>query len=135
VNGLPWVRLDTTFPESPKVLELASRRGGHAAGFVYLCGLAYAGRHGTDGFIPAAALPRLHGKKADAALLVDVGLWRVVPTGGWLVHDYTEYQQTAETTKLVRDQQSSGGAKGNCVRWHGENCGCWRNKTNLRAIR
>lgn len=133
MNGLPWIRFDTTLPENPKILELVSRRGGAASAFVYCCGLAYAGRHGTDGFIPRSALSRLHGKKADAAALVDVGLWEDLETG-WLVHDWAEYQQSSQTTEEVRAKQRAGSAKGNCRRWHKVGCECWKTTTNLRAI-
>lgn len=132
--GLPWIRFDTTMPDNPKILELCEMREGHRAAFVYVCGLAYAGRHGTDGFIPSSALSRINGRKADADKLVQVGLWDAADKG-WVVHAWDEYQQASETTEKVLASKREGGAKGNCVRWHGEDCGCWRNKTNLRAIR
>jgi hypothetical protein len=63
VNGLPWVRFDTTLPDNPKVLELLTMKDGYRAAFVYCCGLAYSGRHGTDGHIPGPALSRIHGRR------------------------------------------------------------------------
>lgn len=135
MNGLPWVRFDTTLPDHPKVLELVSRRGGAGSAFVYCCGLAYAGRHGTNGFIPTSALNRLHGRRSDAAALVDVGLWEDLGGDGWLIHGWDEYQQSTETTEEVRAKQKAGSAKGNCRRWHPAGCECWQTPTNLRAIR
>jgi hypothetical protein len=66
VSGLPWVRFDTSMPDNPKILELVSMREGRAAAFVYCCGLAYSGKHGTDGFLPAAALACLARRDGDA---------------------------------------------------------------------
>ena len=133
--GLPWVRFDTTLPDHPKILQLCSVKDGHRAAFVYCCGLAYAGKHGTDGFIPGEAIDRCNGKPADAARLVDVGLWRTVP-GGWEIHGWTEYQQSNDSTARVRAAKKAGSTKGNCVRWHGKDCECWRENDHpsLRGI-
>ena len=56
--GLPWVRLDTTFHHNPKVLDLAAR-GKYRAAFAYVCSLAYAGQHGTDGYT-TRSVPGVH---------------------------------------------------------------------------
>jgi hypothetical protein len=124
VSGLPWVRFDTDLPDNPKILRLISRRGGSGAAFVYCCGLAYAGRHGTDGFIPTAALTRVHGKRSDAAALVDVGLWDPSDEGWW-IHGWDEYQQSSETSERIREDRQKASKKGNCARWHPPGCKCW----------
>lgn len=98
MSTLAWVRLDTAMPRNQKVLILTGMRDGHRAAFVWLCGLAYSGEQGTDGFIPAPALPLIHGRPSDADRLVEVGLWHPHP-GGWTVNDWAEYQQTNEETK------------------------------------
>lgn len=86
-------------PRNGKVLALLAMKDGHRAAFVWLCGLAYAGEQGTDGFIPSPALPMIHGRQVDADRLVEVGLWHPKP-GGWETHDWRDYQQTnAETEK------------------------------------
>ncbi|SNR32805.1 hypothetical protein [Blastococcus mobilis] len=133
--GLPWIRFDTDLPDNPKVLALIARRGGQAAAFVYCCGLAYSGRHGTDGFIPAAALPRVHGRRADATALVAVGLWDETDDG-WFIHGWDEYQQASSTSEVIRGKKREASRKGNCVRHHGESCGCWKRPADgLRAVR
>lgn len=132
MSGLPWVRFDTDFPDNPKVLQLLSRRGGAGTAFVYCCSLAYSGRHGTDGFIPSAALGRIHGKKADAATLVEIGMWDEAGEG-WVIRNWDEYQQASETTESVLAAKRAGSAKGNCRRWHGPDCRCYEQK--LRAVR
>ena len=123
--GLPWVRLDTTFYENPKILALLAERDGYRAAVVYVSALAYAGGHGTDGLIAAYALPRVHGRKADADRLVRHGLWDAVERG-WQIHDYAQLQQTSDTTESIRAERRRASIKGNCIRHHGEDCGCWR---------
>jgi hypothetical protein len=136
MSGLPWIRFDTTLPDNPKILELLDRRDGHRSAFVFCCALAYAGRHGTDGFIPGAALARINGRKGDATNLVAVGLWDPGADGGWHIHDYAEYQQTSDVTEKVRKAKRDASRKGNCVRHHGEHCGCWKlPEPGLRAVR
>lgn len=136
MSGLPWIRFDTTLPDHPKILTLLGLKDGHRSAFVFCCSLAYAGRHGTDGFIPAAALARINGRKQDAANLVAVGLWDPDDDGGWHVHDYAEYQQTSEVTEAVREKRRKASRKGNCVRHHGDGCLCYKLPTSdLRAVR
>lgn len=132
-KGLPWIRFDTTLPDHPKMLELLGMRDGHRSAFVFCCALAYAGKHGTDGFIPQAALNRINGRKQDAVNLVAVGLFDSGDKGWWC-HGYDEYQQVSTTTEQIKASQKDGSVKGNCRRWHGEDCGCWRDKVNLRAL-
>ena len=123
--SLPWVRFDTSLPDHPKILELVDGRGGREAGFVYCCSLAYAGKHGTDGFIPKAALSRVNGRPADAQRLVEVGLWETA-VGGWQIHGWLERQQAAAVGEDVLAAKRRASAKGNCVRHHGADCGCWK---------
>jgi hypothetical protein len=109
--GLPWVRLDTQFPSNPKVLELIVRKQ-HQAAFSYLCSLAYAGQHGTDGFIPETALPFIHATKSVANHLVAVGLWELSP-GGWVINGWNEFQPSTEETIRRRERAQKGAA----ARW------------------
>ncbi len=106
------MRLDTQFPSNPKILYLVADKKFKAA-FVWTSSLAYAGAHGTDGFIPAAALPFIHATKADAKVLVEVGLWAEVP-GGWEINGWAEFQpsneETQERKRKARDAAMS--------RWH-----------------
>ena len=34
--GLPWIRLDTSMPDNPKILGLETVKDGHRAGFMWL---------------------------------------------------------------------------------------------------
>jgi hypothetical protein len=111
--GLPWVRLDTQFPSNPKVLYLIEDKKFRAA-FAYITGLAYAGAHGTDGFIPAAALPFLHATKGDASALVDVGLW-VTSGNGWEINGWEDFQPSNAETQERKKRARENAMK----RWHG----------------
>lgn len=97
--SLQWIRLDTSFPRNHKVLSLLAQRDGHRTAFVYLCGLAYSGEQGTDGFIPQEALALIHGRPADSMRLVESRLWHTDP-GGWLINDWADFQPSTEVTQL-----------------------------------
>ena len=127
--SLPWVRFDTSFPKHDKIVELIEARGGREAGFVYVCALAYCGDVESDGVIPFGALPFVHGRKSDAKLLVDHGLWKPHPRG-WEVVNWLERQPSADILRQARSDRSVAGRKANCIRWHGVNCGCWRRQTD-----
>ena len=107
--SLPWVRLDSTFPANVKVLQLIDAKK-HRAINLYTFGLAWSGHQGTDGFIPTYALRMIHGTKADADALVEVGLWDAYDNG-WRVHDWDTYQPNGE----VREKVLAGLAKGRCT--------------------
>jgi len=125
---LPWVRLDTNIATHDKFLALLAdpspRR--YQAGLSYVFALGWSGGQGTDGHIPTAALPMIHGTTATARLLVSYGLWDNGSTGGWQIHNYAERQQLAATTDAIRAAQRAGALRANCVRWHGPDCGCWQ---------
>jgi len=111
---LPWVRLDTSMPDHPKVIDLCDTGdAGIAAAFVWVCSLAYAGKHGTDGFIPRGVLGRLNGKPKHAQMLVSHRLWDELPPKGWQIHGWEEYQMLNATyeakTDELRGTASNGG--------------------------
>ena len=110
--GLPWIRLDTSFAHNPKILELIATRR-HKAAFVYVCGLAYSGAHGTDGYLPSTCLPFLHAAATDAKQLVSVGLWAPAP-GGWQINGWLDCQIADESAKKRRERAQKGAA----ARWN-----------------
>jgi hypothetical protein len=110
--GLPWIRLDTSMPDNPKILGLLDERDGHRAAFVWVCCMAYAGKHGTDGFIPANAARFVHGRTSDFARLVEVSALKVVP-GGWEIPNWDEFQVSDEAAKARRDKAQKAAA----ARW------------------
>lgn len=133
---MSWLRIDDDFYDHPKIVA-----AGPLAIALHVLSMAYASRHGTDGFIPAAMLPwlvRFDGIQltlgldargpamavdvsAIAARLVDLDLWhwaeapcarcaevlenrdaRPATAAGYLIHDFLEYNPTAEEVSLTR---------------------------------
>lgn len=101
--GLPWIRLDTTMADNPKVLGLLTERDGHRAAFVWTCCMAYSGKHGTAGFIAREAMPFVHGRAADMRLLVSHGFLKE-SAGGWDVNGWAEFQLTDEDMEKRREK-------------------------------
>lgn len=112
---LPWVRLDTSMPDHPKIIDLIdAHREGMAAAFVWVCSLAYAGKHGTDGFITRSALARINGKAIHARLLVERRLWIEQGAAGWCINGWEEFQMMTDET-AVRSAKARAAAM---ARWH-----------------
>lgn len=112
--GLPWVRLDTQFPSNPKILGLIEDKKYRAA-FVWTASLAYAGAHGTDGFLPASCLPFLHATKTDAKHLVEARLW-LECVGGWEINSWAEFQPSNQETQDRKKRAKDAAMQ----RWHGK---------------
>lgn len=112
-----WVRIDDAFNDHPKFAA-----AGPLGIAQWLAGLAYCNRNLTDGFIPKPVAKRLldwdgvawrmwqgelmgggdDATAIDVSLhLVDVGLWHDAD-GGFQVHDYHDFQPTAESVKAER---------------------------------
>lgn len=122
--ALPWVRLETSFPQNPKVLALVADKRWQDI-VTYVSGLAYSGAQGTDGFIPRAALASIHGTPRVATSLVSAGLWQK-DRAGWYMPDWDEFQQTSSQVADYKAKKQAASRKGNCARWHPPGCECWR---------
>ncbi len=99
-----WVKLDDGMPEHPKVEALSDN-----AFRAFICSIAYSGRQLTDGYLPAQVAHRY----ANGSLgeLTDSGLWEIVE-GGYVVHDYLEYQRSKADVLELREARKEAGAKG-----------------------
>jgi len=126
MTGLNWIRLDTGLPMHDKTLRLlgdpSPKRWQAMTSYVF--GLAWSGNAGTDGFIPTNALPMIHSNATAARLLVAHGFWEEA-TVGWRVPNWADRQPLAATAEAEREARRLASRKGNCVRHHGLNCGCW----------
>jgi len=98
---MPWIKLDDQYADHPKIVA-----AGPLAAWLHTCALCYAGRYLTDGFIPERQVRKL----ADvddaedlAQRLVEVGLWEIAE-GGYLIHDYLEYNPSAESVQADREE-------------------------------
>jgi hypothetical protein len=116
-----WARIDDGMPDHPKLARLGTLKP--LAGWLHVCGICYAARYLTDGFIPTAqvaALTRFDhvgyetggvpgmfsvGEDADpeklAAALVEVGMWHRT-RGGYLIHDFLDYNPSRAVTLAKR---------------------------------
>lgn len=107
---MSWVKLDDAFFDNDKIVAV-----GRDARDLYLAGLCYCARSLTDGFIPEDRICRL----ALEASITDIKeaiqrLTRVVrgakwplwetTQGGYVVHDYREYNPCADDVKKQREE-------------------------------
>ena len=105
-------------PDHPKVVGLPD-----AAFRLYVEALCWCSRHLTDGMVPVAALKRLGGYSPKSIRqLVESGLIVSLEarkdTCGYMIHDYTEHQRTADEVADYRRLKRSAGVTGNHERWH-----------------
>jgi|GEM_PF-3449318 len=107
MTGAYWLKLANTFTTDPKILEV-----GEAAAWLYLAGLCYSSSHLTDGVVPKSIIGRLVDGDAEerAAALVEAGLWNSSGKN-YLIHNYTEHQQTSDQIQEKRDAAAKRQAK------------------------
>src|SRR5690349_13647368 len=110
---MSWVKLDDQILTHPKIL-----RAGRDARDLFIAGLCFCAGHLTDGAIPAGAVRILGGmagiedEAASAERLVAVGLWTQDQDGGYLVHDYLDYQPSRERAEQIKQARQQAGSKG-----------------------
>lgn len=104
------MKLDDQFFRNPKAIE-----AGRDARALYLAGLCHCASGLTDGFISTKALAMVASdagvKVSQARVLERLGLWQE-DLGGWWVHDYLEYNPTAESVKRLRKARAEAGRRG-----------------------
>lgn len=96
---MPWVRLDDRFPSHRKVAMLSDR-----AFRLYVSALCWSSENLTEGRVLERELPfvaRLRGAKKAAAELEEANLWDGID-GGWVIHDYLEYNPDRAKVKSER---------------------------------
>lgn len=93
---MPWFKVDDGLFANPKWLACSA-----PARALWVTAGSWAGSQLTDGFIPRGVLAMLGGRPRDAAVLVEFGLW-VEADGGWMFHDWCEYQPTRESVLAER---------------------------------
>lgn len=113
--GLPWIRLQTTMFENPKVLNLKEDKQWKAV-VAYLELMTYSGRHGLAGFVPKTAIRQLHITTADVHRLSSEGLIAPAP-GGWDINSWAEFQ-LADPESIARSEKAKKAA---AARWDKRN--------------
>lgn len=126
--GLPWVRLDSNIAMNDKILHLLAdpSRDRWQAAASYLFALGWSQAQGTDGHVPSVALSFVHGNAKTSRLLVKYHLWTEA-TAGYQIINFGDRNPTSDVAEAKRAAQKAGAVKGNCIRHHGPECGCWRN--------
>ncbi|WP_406227432.1 hypothetical protein [Streptomyces anthocyanicus] len=115
-----YVKVHDGLPDHPKIIE-----AGGEAGWLYICGLAYASRQLTDGVLPKRLVRRLtdgSNPGASASALVRVGLWHdgehdcpKCPQAGpdsYVIHDYLDHQRSASEVADLRAKRAAAGQRG-----------------------
>src|SRR5262245_15699353 len=105
---MPWVRFDDMMPENRKIRDLTN-----AAFRLHISAICWCNRHLTDGRIGHTDLKHvsdIRSPATHAAALVNVGLWKPTETG-WVIHDYLEYQFSAERIRADRKAAAERQAK------------------------
>lgn len=110
-----WVKLDDAIGEHPKIAGISD-----SAFALFVTGLAYCNRNLTDGFIPSPVgfgqLRYCDGNAVPSIReLEEVGLWHP-KRGGWMVHDFAEYQPTKAAVLAEKEAKSRAGRAGGLAR-------------------
>ncbi|WAL93943.1 hypothetical protein [Streptomyces sp. Je 1-369] len=102
---MPWARFDDRFPSNRKVRLLSD-----GAFRLYVSAICWSAENLTDGVIKTAELrlvADVRATRARAKELVEAGLFDVVDGVGWKIHDYHEYNPTAEQVRADRAQRTA----------------------------
>jgi hypothetical protein len=100
-----YARVYDDLDDHPKALVV-----GNAGVGLLARALAYSARHLTDGFVPAEWMA-MRAKPSLRRLVVDAGLFEQV-TGGYLVHDYLDHNESRERIEEVAAARRSAGSRG-----------------------
>ena len=105
-----WVKLDVGYLSHPKVIGLHQ-----SAKLLHLASILWTAEHLTDGYVTPKALRELsesvpiavRWRGHHASALVEAGLWDPVPapTGGWLVHDFTEHNASSTRAAVEKSRE------------------------------
>lgn len=133
-----WVRIDDGFAEHPKLARV-----GPLGMAMQVAALCYCNRKLTDGFVPRSVartlldfevdggglrwtLARTSGHAGDdidaewvIGLLVEAGIWEEVQ-GGYVVHDFGDYQPLKDDVVDLSAKRSAAGRAGAAARWHAD---------------
>lgn len=109
---MTWFKVDDGFHCHPKVLAVSLTARG-----LWVTAGSYVSDHRGDGFIPTA-LVKLHRGTNAAKELVKAGLWSETD-GGYLVHDWLDYQPSREEEEKRSADRRSKARAAATARWGG----------------
>lgn len=103
-----WIKFDDRFDQHPKVVGLDD--GSYR---LWTRAIAYCSRNLTDAFLSRAAAKEL--RPSDwarcAGRLIKAGLFEAAD-GGYIVHDYHDYQPSKQHVLSIREARKEAGKKG-----------------------
>lgn len=96
---MPWVKFDDKFPRHRKVRRLSD-----SAFRLHVSAIHWCSEHLTDGHVPADELDLVSDVRSPRRVVVELEreLW-VRTESGWLIHDYLDYQPSAEKVRAERE--------------------------------
>lgn len=118
-----WVKLTVDLPVNPAFYGIST-----AAKWLYVAGLAHAGRHLTDGMLPVGrVVAEAEVNKAAVKELIGLDKWHQPghtcgrcpqPKTGWaVIHDYLLHNRSKEEAEDQREKRSRAGQLGATKRW------------------
>lgn len=110
---MPWGRLDDSLYDHPKLDLLGSQR--MAGVGLWAVSISWCNRRLTDGFLPASRIRQLGGTVRLAERLVEVGLFDRAE-GGYLVHDFLEFNDSKLEAEAKQRQRRDAGRLGGQAR-------------------
>jgi len=109
---MAYTNTDYSFWTNPKI-----RFAGRDAAFLYIAGNGFCNEYLTDGFISDTDIETVafnafqRQPKKAVELLVKAGLWDRVP-GGYMIHDYLDYNKSKQEIEELRSKKTYAGKKG-----------------------
>lgn len=110
---MTWFKVDDSFYDHPKVFDAPD-----CAVALWTRAGTWAARNLTDGFVPSG-MPARFCDDPERAIreLISRGLWKRTK-GGYLFHDWAEYQPMRSDAIAEHVKKATGGTLGNHRRWH-----------------
>ena len=120
---MTWTRIGSELPDNPRMLTLP--RG---VRYMHVEAMIWCNKQGTDGMVPAAALPRITDEPDPAAAagkLVEAGMWEAT-AAGWHIVDFLRDQPSREDVerqaelnrqRVRRSRLHGAGDHSECTDW------------------
>lgn len=107
-----WIRLHDGMPDHPKIEGLSDK-----AFRLLISTWCWCSRNRTDGHVVVASWTK-RGTPAARRELIAAGLVEDDLAGGVIVHDWDDWQRTAEQIEEFKQRKRDAGAHGAHERWH-----------------
>ena len=115
---LQWIRLDTTFPDHPKIMDLVDQNQ-HRVVVAHVSMMCHVGKTESDGYFSEGALRRYAITKKDAYAATDAGLWIPSRANGFEINDWAGHNPVDDAAKARSEKARRAADK----RWRNRNGG------------